>query len=314
MPWLQLKARIAPEQAELLEELLLAEGATAITLQDAQDEPVFEPERGTTPLWDQTVLTGLYEDLEGLSAMLERLAAAWAEAVPGEPCPTIEHELLDDRDWERAWMDDFAPLRMGERLWIVPSWHEAPDPGAVNLHLDPGLAFGTGTHPTTALCLEWLDGLASAGALEDIEVLDVGCGSGILAIAALKLGARHATGTDIDPQALTASRDNAGRNAVPEADFRLCYPERLEAGAQFPLVIANILAGPLVELADEIAGRVAPGGHLALSGILEAQAEAVLDAYRDRGLAMDEPEVREGWVRLTGYRPAGRHSAGRHSA
>ncbi|MFM9269204.1 50S ribosomal protein L11 methyltransferase [Halomonas elongata] len=302
MPWLQLKARIAPEHAEVLEELLLDEGATAITLQDAQDEPLFEPERGTTPLWNETVLTGLYDDLEGLPAMLERLAAAWAEAMPGEPLPEIEHELLADRDWEREWMSDFEPLRMGQRLWIVPSWHEAPDPQAVNLLLDPGLAFGTGTHPTTALCLAWLDGLAVDSELDDREVLDVGCGSGILAIAALRLGARHATGTDIDPQALTASRDNAERNGVDETALRLEYPESLEAEARFPLVVANILAGPLVELADEIAERVAPGGRLALSGILETQADEVLAAYAARGLTMDEPEIREGWVRLTGRR------------
>ena len=307
MPWLQLKARIAPEQAELLEELLLAEGATAITLQDAHDDPVFEPERGTTPLWEETILTGLYDDLEGLPDMLERLAAAWAEIEPGESCPTIEHELLDDRDWEREWMQDFTPLQMGERLWIVPSWHQPPNPDAINLRLDPGLAFGTGTHPTTALCLTWLDQLATAGMLNDLDghgVLDVGCGSGILAIAALKLGARHATGTDIDPQALRASRDNAERNDIAEHRLTLCYPEQLDAGQYFPLVIANILAGPLVELAGEIASRVSPGGRLALSGILENQADEVLDAYREQGLIMDEPTVREGWVRLTGYRPS----------
>ncbi|MCL7940848.1 50S ribosomal protein L11 methyltransferase [Halomonas sp. ATCH28] len=304
MPWMQLKARIAPEHAEPLEELLLAEGATAITLQDAFDDPVFEPERGTTPLWDETVLTGLYDDLEGIEAMLDRVRQAWAAEFPEEPCPEIEVELLADRDWGREWMDDFQPLRMGERLWIVPSWHAPPEPDAVNLHLDPGLAFGTGTHPTTALCLAWLDGLSVDGELQGLAVLDVGCGSGILAIAALKLGARRATGTDIDPQALQASRDNAERNGVVDADFRLCYPEQLEAG-DFPLVVANILAGPLVELADEIAGRVAAGGRLALSGILEGQAEEVLEAYRARGLVMDEPELREGWVRLSGRRPVG---------
>lgn len=302
MPWLQLKARVAPEQAELLEELLLAEGATAITLQDAHDDPVFEPERGTTPLWDETVLTGLYDDLEGLEGMLERLAAAWAEALPGEPCPTIEHELVADRDWEREWMDGFQPLRMGERLWIVPSWHTPPEPDAVNLHLDPGLAFGTGTHPTTALCLAWLDTLAVSGELEGKKVLDVGTGSGILAIAALKLGASHATGTDIDPQALTASRDNAKRNGIDASRFSLCYPEQLETERRFPIVTANILAGPLVELAPVIAGHVAPGGCLALSGILESQARNVLDAYAGQGLVMDEPCLREGWIRLTGRR------------
>lgn len=306
MPWLQLKARVAPEQAELLEELLMAEGATAITLQDAHDDPVFEPERGTTPLWDETVLTGLYDDLEGLAAMLERLAAAWAQAMPGESCPEIEHELLADRDWEREWMDDFKPLRMGQRLWIVPSWHEPPDPDAVNLHLDPGLAFGTGTHPTTALCLEWLDGLALTGKLSGRAILDIGCGSGILAIAALKLGAGEATGTDIDPQALQASRDNAIRNAIVDDDLRLCYPEELAktgTAARFPVVIANILAGPLIELAATVAGHVAPSGRLVLSGILENQASEVIDAYREQGLVMDEPVIREGWVRLSGRRP-----------
>jgi len=303
MPWLQLNARIAPEQADTLEELLLAEGATAITLQDAHDEPVFEPERGTTPLWETTVLTGLYDDLDGVEAMLAQVAAAWAEVMPEEPCPEIEVELLADRDWEREWMDDFQPLRMGERLWIVPSWHEPPEPDAVNLHLDPGLAFGTGSHPTTALCLAWLDGLAVADRLHDQPVLDVGCGSGILAIAALKLGAPHASGTDIDPQALQASRDNAERNGIQETDLRLCYPEQLEA-SHFPIVVANILAGPLVELADEIAARVAPGGRLALSGILEAQANTVRDAYAAQGLIMDEPTIRQGWVRLTGQRPS----------
>ncbi len=303
MPWLQLKAQIAPEQAETLEELLLAEGATAITLQDAHDEPVFEPERGSTPLWQETVLTGLYDDLEGVDAMLDRVRQRWAEVDPEEPCPEIEVELLADRDWEREWMEDFQPLQMGQRLWIVPSWHEPPEPGAVNLHLDPGLAFGTGTHPTTALCLAWLDGLSMTEALDGESVLDVGTGSGILAIAALKLGAARAVGTDIDPQALQASRDNADRNAVPEGDFRLCYPEQLDDAETFPIVVANILAGPLIELAPMIAGHLAPGGRLALSGILQGQAEEVLDAYRAQGLRMDEPLFHEGWVRLSGRRP-----------
>ncbi|MCS2609325.1 50S ribosomal protein L11 methyltransferase [Halomonas dongshanensis] len=302
MPWLQLKAHVAPDQAELLEELLVDEGATAIGLQDAQDDPVFEPERGTTPLWQDTILTGLYDDLEGIDAMLARIEAAWAERVPGEACPTIEYELLADRDWEREWMDDFHPLQMGERLWIVPSWHTPPHAEAVNLILDPGLAFGTGTHPTTALCLEWLDGLAVAGELEGKQVLDVGCGSGILAIAALKLGATHADGTDIDPQALQASRDNAERNAIAAEAFDLYYPEQL-APNTYPVVIANILAGPLTELAPTIAGHVASQGRLALSGILANQADEVLDAYRAEGLSMDEPVIREGWVRLTGKRP-----------
>lgn len=303
MPWLQLKAHVAPEQAEFLEELLLDEGATAIGLQDAHDDPVFEPERGTTPLWEDTILTGLYDDLEGVESMLERIQAAWSEQMPGEPCPTIEYELLADRDWEREWMDDFTPLRMGQRLWIVPSWHEPPEADAVNLILDPGLAFGTGTHPTTALCLEWLDELAVEGHLAQQTVLDVGCGSGILAIAALKLGASHADATDIDPQALQASRDNAERNGIAESDLNLYYPELLSDGGDYPIVTANILAGPLVELAPMIAGHVAPGGHIALSGILANQTDDVYEAYAAQGIVMDEPVIREGWVRLSGLRP-----------
>lgn len=248
-------------------------------------------------------MTGLYDDLEGIDAMLARIEAAWAEQVPAEPCPTIEYELLADRDWEREWMEDFTPLRMGERLWIVPSWHEPPQADGVNLVLDPGLAFGTGTHPTTALCLEWLDGLAVDGLLAGQQVLDIGCGSGILAIAALKLGAVHADGTDIDPQALQASRENAQRNHIDETDLSLCYPEQLAAG-HYPIVTANILAGPLVELAPTIAGHVAPSGRLALSGILANQADDVMQAYQAQGLQMDAPTVREGWVRLTGQRLA----------
>lgn len=299
MPWLQLKAHIAPQHAETLEELLLAEGAQAITLQDAYDDPVFEPESGTTPLWDETVLTGLYDDLEDIEPMLDRVRQQWAAEMADEPCPEIDYELLDDRDWEREWMDDFAPLKMGERLWVVPSWHAAPEPDAVNLLLDPGLAFGTGTHPTTALCLGWLDGLD----LDATRVLDFGCGSGILAIAALKLGASHATGTDIDPQALQASRDNAQRNAIADERLSLCYPERL-AAERYDVVVANILSGPLVELAPTLCAHLTPGGRLALSGILAGQADEVMDAYREQGMLLDTPDEREGWVRITGVAPA----------
>lgn len=299
MPWLQLKAHIAPQHAETLEELLLAEGAQAITLQDAYDDPVFEPESGTTPLWDETILTGLYDDLEDIEPMLDRVRQQWAAEMADEPCPEIGYELLADRDWEREWMDDFTPLKMGERLWVVPSWHAAPEPDAVNLLLDPGLAFGTGTHPTTALCLGWLDGLD----LGSSKVLDFGCGSGILAIAALKLGADHATGTDIDPQALQASRENAQRNAIADERLSLCYPERL-AAERYDVVVANILSGPLVELAPTLCAHLAPGARLALSGILAGQADEVMDAYREQGMLLDAPDEREGWVRITGVAPA----------
>lgn len=303
MAWLQLRAHIAPEHAELLEELLTDEGAQAITLEDAVDDPVFEPERGTTPLWNQTVLTGLYDDLEGVQEMIARVREHWAAVSADDPCPDIEYEILEDRDWSREWMDGFEPMKMGQRLWIVPSWFDPPETDAVNLMLDPGLAFGTGTHPTTALCLQWLDELAVDGRLVGQDVIDIGCGSGILAIAALKLGATRATGTDIDPQALLASRDNAGRNGVAEQDFTLYLPEQAPED-RFNIVVANILAGPLVELAHMIAHRVAAGGFFALSGILSHQADDVMDAYRAQGLHVKEPREREGWVCIEGYRPA----------
>lgn len=193
-------------------------------------------------------------------------------------------------------MDNFQPMRFGQRLWIVPSWHAAPEPDAVNLLLDPGLAFGTGTHPTTALCLEWLD----AQQLQGRQVLDFGCGSGILAIAALLLGAEQAVGTDIDIQAIEASRDNAGRNGIDPARFPLYLPEQLPDG-QADVVVANILAGPLVELAGQIGERVKPGGLLALSGILVEQAEEVRAAYADK-FDLDPTAEKDGWVRITGIR------------
>jgi ribosomal protein L11 methyltransferase len=193
-------------------------------------------------------------------------------------------------------MDNFHPMRFGQRLWIVPSWHSAPEPDAVNLLLDPGLAFGTGTHPTTALCLEWLDGQD----LTDCNVLDFGCGSGILAIAALLLGAKQAVGTDIDYQAIEASRDNAERNGIDASRFPLYLPEQLPA-EQADVLVANILAGPLVALAPQLISLVKPGGRLALSGILAEQGEEVAAAYAAT-FDLDPLCIRDGWVRISGRR------------
>ncbi|HBO6416426.1 TPA: 50S ribosomal protein L11 methyltransferase, partial [Pseudomonas aeruginosa] len=196
MPWLQVRLAITPEQAETYEDALLEVGAVSVTFMDAEDQPIFEPDLGTTPLWSRTHLLALFEADTDETALLAHLAL-----LTGGDLPEHHVEEIADQDWERSWMDNFQPMRFGRRLWIVPSWHAAPEPDAVNLLLDPGLAFGTGTHPTTALCLEWLDGQELAGR----QVLDFGCGSGILAIAALLLGAERAVGTDIDPQALEAS-------------------------------------------------------------------------------------------------------------
>ncbi|WP_462379696.1 50S ribosomal protein L11 methyltransferase [Pseudomonas sp. Marseille-QA0892] len=291
MPWLQARIAITPEQAAPYEDALLALGAVSVTFMDAEDQPIFEPDLGTTPLWSNTHLLALFEadvDPDALRAHLQLLAGGQL------PEHVIEH--IEDQDWERSWMADFHPMRFGQRLWIVPSWHDAPEPDAVNLALDPGLAFGTGTHPTTALCLEWLDGQALAGQ----DLLDFGCGSGILAIAGLLLGAREAVGTDIDPQALEASRDNAERNGIAEASFTLYLPEQMP-DRTFDVVVANILAGPLVTLAPTITRHVRADGLLALSGILAEQAEEVRQAYTG-AFELDPTAEKDGWVRITGRR------------
>ena len=291
MPWLQVRLAITPEQAATYEEALLDVGAVSVTFMDAEDQPIFEPDLGTTPLWSHTHLLALFEADTDPAALLAHRAL-----LTGGPLPAHQVEQIADQDWERSWMDNFQPLRFGQRLWIVPSWHQPPEPQAVNLHLDPGLAFGTGTHPTTALCLEWLDGQS----LHDCNVLDFGCGSGILAIAALLLGAKQACGTDIDPQALEASRDNATRNGIDAARFPLYLPSEMPADT-FDLVLANILAGPLVQLAPTISQHVRQGGHLVLSGILAEQAEEVRAAYQ-ADFILDPTAEKDGWVRISGVR------------
>lgn len=291
MPWLQVRLAITPEQAETYEDALLEVGAVSVTFMDAEDQPIFEPDLGTTPLWSHTHLLALFEADTDETALLAHLHLLCGGALP-------EHQVerIEDQDWERSWMDNFQPMRFGRRLWIVPSWHAAPEPQAVNLLLDPGLAFGTGTHPTTALCLEWLDGQQ----LEGCSVIDFGCGSGILAIAALLLGAPQAVGTDIDPQALEASRDNASRNGIDPARFPVYLPADMPQ-QQADVVVANILAGPLVALAAQITTLVRGGGRLALSGILAEQAEEVRAAYAE-AFDLDPTAVKDGWVRISGVK------------
>ncbi|MEK1940997.1 MAG: 50S ribosomal protein L11 methyltransferase [Pseudomonas sp.] len=291
MPWLQVRLAISPEQAETYEDALLSVGAVSVTFMDAEDQPIYEPDLGTTPLWSRTHLLALFEADVDEADLLAHLTL-----LTGGTLPDHHVERIEDQDWERSWMDNFHPMRFGQRLWIVPSWHAAPQPDAVNLLLDPGLAFGTGTHPTTALCLEWLDGQQ----LDGVNVLDFGCGSGILAIAALLLGAKQAVGTDIDPQALEASRDNAGRNGIDPALFPLYLPEHLPQ-VQAEVVVANILAGPLVQLAPQITALVESKGRLALSGILAEQAEEVRAAYAD-AFELDPTAEKDGWVRISGRR------------
>ncbi len=283
-------------EADRVEAILERHGALAVTYSDAADDPVLEPLPGETPLWQDACVTGLFE----IEADLEALRRDLLASLELTTLPPHRVETLEDRAWEREWLKDFRPMRFGRRLWVLPvdaiDMPAAADTGdAVILRLDPGLAFGTGTHATTALCLERLDALP----LNGTEVLDYGCGSGILAIGALKLGADRATGYDIDPQAVTATMNNATQNEVDER--MTATLEREALGDGFDVVVANILAKPLIELATEIASRVRRGGTLILSGILAEQATTVANAYADQ-IDFGPTTERDGWACLCGVR------------
>lgn len=285
MPWIQLRINTTNELAEQISEQLEESGAVSVTFQDTYDNPVFEPLPGETKLWGNTDVVGLYDaqiDIDELKAILNLDQYSY------------KIEQLEDKDWEREWMDNFHPMQFGKRLWICPSWRDIPDPNAVNVMLDPGLAFGTGTHPTTALCLTWLDSLD----LNNKIVIDYGCGSGILAIAALKLGAKRVIGVDIDPQAIQASRDNAERNNVSE-NIELYLAKDLPNNLQADVVVANILAGPLKELEPQINNLVKTNGKLGLSGILATQSQSVYEAYQTH-FELDPIIEQEEWCRITG--------------
>lgn len=267
--WQQLTLETEAHSIEQMEQALLGAGAIAVTLRDAENQPVFEPRPGETPLWDRTMITGLFAadiDIEAVKKVVCHL-------LTSEPPSSCRIERLEDRDWERTWVDHFHPMRFGQRLWVCPTQQRPPVPAAINVLLDPGLAFGTGTHPTTALCLTWLDGAALVGK----TVIDYGCGSGILALAAAKLGARQVWAVDIDPQALMATGQNAGANAVAGI-IMLSTPAELPP-VRSDVLLANILAGPLIELAPHFATLVRQHGELVLSGILVHQADAVKTAF-----------------------------------
>jgi len=295
MAWQQLVIELGSLDPDAVEALLIELGAASVTLADAGDDPVLEPAPGETPLWSAIRLTALFEATHDL----DQVAADVATRLGIDALPAYRLETLEDRDWEREWLRDFGPMRFGDRLWVCPRGTTPPDPDAIVVELDPGLAFGTGTHPTTALCLSWLDSLP----LEGRTVIDYGAGSGILAIAALKLGARRAVAYDIDPQAVLATRENAEANDVADRLGVTIRKNDLEHPAD--VVIANILAGPLVELATEILDLTITGGTLALSGILSAQVPEVSRAYAS-GLRLDPPAYQDQdgqtWARLTGIR------------
>lgn len=288
MPWLQLRINTQRAQANKLEDALLASGAVSVTLQDNADQPILEPALGETPLWDEVRVTGLYDadiDTAATSAQIQRYY--------GAALPDNAWELLEDKDWEREWMKNYHAIRCGERLWICPSWQQPPEPDKVNLMLDPGLAFGTGTHPTTFMCLQWIDQQDFSG----LQVMDYGCGSGILGIATLLLGAQQVIGVDIDPQALLATTENARRNQLPDNAMPVYLPPRCPK-VEVDIMLANILAGPLVQLAPTLNGLTRQGGKLCLSGILGLQAEEVMAAYRP-WFDFEPPRHQEEWVCLT---------------
>lgn len=292
MSWMQLRVVTTRQQAEAIEEALLAAGAVSVTMEDNADQPILEPALGETPLWNDVRITGLFAaDTD------TQQASQTANSHFGDTLPAHRWEILEDKDWEREWMVNFHPMRFGRRLWICPSWKTPPAPDDVNLLLDPGLAFGTGTHPTTALCLQWLDSCDLNGKL----VVDYGCGSGILGIAALLLGAREVIAIDNDPQALLATRDNARRNRIDDSRIKTFLPDQAPSSLDAEVVVANILAGPLAELAPAISALTCPGGLLALSGIISSQAGELTRHYQ-QWFDMQPPAFEQDWVRLNGQK------------
>jgi ribosomal protein L11 methyltransferase len=291
MAWVQIRINATKQNAELISDELMELGCPSVTFVDAKDTPIYEPKLGEVTLWADTTVIGLFDAAVDLTSITEHLAnlPIFSEQF------VYKIEQLEDKDWEREWMDNFYPIQFGERLWICPSWRDIPDPNAVNVLLDPGLAFGTGTHNTTALCLRWLDGLDLTGK----TVVDFGCGSGILGIAALKLGAERVIGIDIDPQALAASKDNAERNGV--ADQLEVYLPEDQPEFKADILLANILAQPLRELHQVILGLLKSGGQFALSGILEEQVASV-EAIYTQFATLDTSQKDGEWMRVSGQK------------
>lgn len=294
MSYQQITIAINDSIAEKLADALMEHGALSAAIEDAyagteNEQAIFgEPGMPTEQIWQQSKVIALIAENDDAAAII----AATTQECGLSDLPYCS-EILEDQDWVRLTQSQFDPIQISNRLWITPSWHDAPDENAVNLQLDPGLAFGTGSHPTTRLCLQWLDTQLKGGE----SVLDYGCGSGILAIAALKLGAGSATGADIDEQAIRASNDNAAQNNV-QAQFYL--PDGLPEG-QFDVVVANILANPLRILGEMLASRTKTGGRIVLSGLLDEQVAELSEIY-SQWFDIEPAQIEEGWARLSGVK------------
>lgn len=291
MPWLQIHLVTTKEKAPLVELILESIGAVSVTMEDAKDEPMLEPAPGETPLWSRTRVTGLFPE----KCNQNQLVTTVREELTTDSIIELTVERLADQVWERVWLDNFHPMQFGQHLWIAPDGQTPEATNAITLQLDPGLAFGTGTHPTTALCLKWLD----QADITNKIVVDFGCGSGILSIAALLLGAKQAFAIDHDPQALEATADNADKNSVREALTILHSEQPLIAVAD--ITLANILASTLIELEPLFASHTKSGGQIILSGILEEQIDSVATAFRDN-FSLQSPRIEDGWALLHGHR------------
>ncbi|RZG85689.1 50S ribosomal protein L11 methyltransferase [Acinetobacter sp. WCHAc060033] len=297
MKWLQIHITVEQAQVDFTETLLSSLGAVSVTLDDAENQDLLEPLPGETPLWNKVIVTGIYAQEDDETIDVAALETFIRTQLPTEP---MRSEFLEDQEWERTWMDAYEPIQIAEKYWIVPEWMEAPEADAVNIKLDPGLAFGTGNHASTFLCLQWL----GKTDVKDKIVIDYGCGSGILGVAALLLGAKKVYATDIDPQAVLATQQNAELNGVLE-NLYVGLPEEFNAefkGKQADILVANILAGPLMSLAEEFSTLIKSEGEFALAGVIEEQVADVSSVYSEFFDIVEVEKRDETWCRISGSR------------
>jgi ribosomal protein L11 methyltransferase len=295
--WLQIHITVEQAQVDFTETLLSSLGAVSVTLDDAENQDLLEPLPGETPLWNKVIVTGIYAQEDDEAIDVDALMTFITAQMPNTP---LRYDFLEDQEWERTWMDAYEPIQIDEKYWIVPEWMEAPDADAVNIKLDPGLAFGTGNHASTFLCLQWL----GKTDVKDKIVIDYGCGSGILGVAALLLGAKKVYATDIDPQAVLATQQNAELNGVLEHLY-VGLPEEFKAelkDQKADVFVANILAGPLMALAPEFATLIKSEGEFALAGILEEQVADVSAVYSEFFDIIQIEKREQQWCRISGKR------------